>query len=1430
MDSDRAVQPSAETTTTTQVPDPDLHNNHVVVPLDTRPLLAHDHDHDHYRDGGASPSDSDDDGRFGNVSSSSSDDDDDGGVAVGEGAREMMLMTTAGRGRSSAPAAAAGAGEGSGDSEGDSGRTSDGSDGDEDALPPHKMLVRRMEQDYLIRESRLIANADGGARGNNGMNGAGDGEGEGEGRGVGPTTTTTTGGAGSEKFEETDWSEAIRTEPPKDSSSSEDEETSKPDEIPAQPASPEDERKIIKDLILENRMKEGEDWFLIAAPWYRRWKSYTRYETYYYSSLSQAPKPGPIDNSGLLVEGANAQNMPIVKRECTEMMDYELLPRPVWKLLQAWYSGGPEIARKVIRIQGYWSSSLTVEVKLLCVNLVKSSEITTPLKVYTSKRETVGNFRKLAVEWMKLESENVKLWDYHGETKIKELTDLTTTLEAAQIIDHQLVLLEEKNADGTWPDPPKPKPVSTFADVPRMTQANESPTRHNPYANMWSNSQWGGGYYSRPPEAPGLVGLQNLGNTCFMNSALQCLSNTAVLTNFFLSNEWVTDLNTNNPLGLGGKLAQEYAALVKQLWQGNSSVVVPRDFKSKLEMFAPQFQGYQQHDSQELLAFLLDGLHEDLNRVKVKPYNPIPSLEGDSDVVAADKMWKLHSARNQSFIVDNFQGQLKSTVVCPQCKKISVTFDPFMFLSLPIPITSQKSIFILLHTIASPIPVRYGIQLMSDSSINTLKDALSLLCNIPPDRICLCDTSSHKIKELAGDETIEGLYGDVYGFEVIPKSEHPDYVNICILQRKTQLYTYTKYSYTDDYMSSWRNNGGVPTYTTSIETRKNHDFFGIPLVMSVPKHITYDSLCGMVAQRLFFYLNLDSFNYWLEEHTENTPLPKGIVGGSTNPFDDDYSSPEHYDAHHKGKEDMSAFGYHPDDISDTDSDEGGSDVDEQITGEPADVELRDLKGKEEATDGKEEGELSGRGEESGEDQGEAEQSTIKQKHDPPNRPPPPIPSSSKKSTSVEESQNSIPNTTIPACSTETNPTTISDETKGTSAEKTTADKDESTELSATTTSEGASGGSTTITTDTNSTVNTVEPPTDSQQTEQGTQGQTVAPTPAEELLRKIFTLKEVDDFADQTAGIALRKRETIELCDGFMLGVCWKPNKNDIYQSSKGREYTKHPSANINPWSKDSTAVTLDECLDLFTSIEKLTANNPWFCPVCKSDQQATKKFDLWKLPPVLVVHLKRFSQKNRYWRDRLDTDVNFPVDGLDMSKRILSNTGESLVYDLYAVSNHMGSMSGGHYTAYAKNKDSNKWFNFDDSSVSHTAANNISHSMAYVLFYKLRGFCDTPAVATATTTEEPKPETESSEETPEEPSTTLSTTTATTTTTTCTTTSTTTTTTTAEDSNDTPSDNNPREAEEPLSHIIVEGTMDDTPAPKLGQQHVTDTIDNNAL
>jgi len=199
----------------------------------------------------------------------------------------------------------------------------------------------------------------------------------------------------------------------------------------------------------------------------------------------------------------------------------------------------------------------------------------------------------------------------------------------------------------------------------------------------------------------GRVGLTNLGNTCFMNSSLQCLSNTIPLSDYVLGYDYRSEINHDNFLGTQGQLVSSYAELIKHLWLGSNSYYNPSSFKNILSKFAPQFEGYEQQDSQELLSYLLDGIHEDLNRVKKKPYIEEKDCDGTNDEGDAITSWSNYLQRNQSIIVDMFQGQLRSTITCrnQQCKQqssgidgsslygcghINVKFDPFMYLSLPI--------------------------------------------------------------------------------------------------------------------------------------------------------------------------------------------------------------------------------------------------------------------------------------------------------------------------------------------------------------------------------------------------------------------------------------------------------------------------------------------------------------------------------------------------------------------------------------------------------------------------------------------------------------------------------------------------------------------------------------------------------------------------
>ncbi|EFC44316.1 predicted protein, partial [Naegleria gruberi] len=185
-------------------------------------------------------------------------------------------------------------------------------------------------------------------------------------------------------------------------------------------------------------------------------------------------------------------------------------------------------------------------------------------------------------------------------------------------------------------------------------------------------------------------GLKNIGNTCFMNSTLQCLCSIQPIRDYFLSQFKINPKKEGN-------LATQFSALLRSLTSVDDlyTPVNPIDFKRTLNQYTSLFRGNDQQDSQEFLRYVLDGLSEDTNRIVEKPkYEELEDIANENIIDQSNRWFRNYIERSSSFVTDLFLGQLKSEIKCLVCGRQSVTFDPFLDICLPINLKRGRKSYI----------------------------------------------------------------------------------------------------------------------------------------------------------------------------------------------------------------------------------------------------------------------------------------------------------------------------------------------------------------------------------------------------------------------------------------------------------------------------------------------------------------------------------------------------------------------------------------------------------------------------------------------------------------------------------------------------------------------------------------------------------------
>ncbi|XP_046371812.2 ubiquitin carboxyl-terminal hydrolase 19-like isoform X1 [Haliotis rufescens] len=776
--------------------------------------------------------------------------------------------------------------------------------------------------------------------------------------------------------------------------------------------------------------------------------------------------------------------------------------------------------------------------------------------------------------------------------------------------------------------------------------------------------------------SPGYTGLDNLGNTCFMNSVLQALANTREFRDFFLDGRFQQEINQDNPLGTGGNLAVSFAVLLKSMWSGKKYSVAPGKLKDIVSKKASQFTGFAQHDAQEFMAFLLDGLHEDLNRVKKKPYTETVDSDGRADEVVANESWDVYKKRNDSAIVDLFQGQYKSTLICPVCSKVSITFDPFLYLSVPLP--KKCRLLPITFMWKDPFgrkPVRYLVRLPKDSRVEQLTDDLSKKTGVKQKdmrvfeayrgKILKVFTRRASLSSVQINDTIvvaevlsEEVAGEaVYEVPVIQRTLMPNQAPLrCSqcrkppaagikLKRCTKCF---KVGYCDQ--ACQRSHWQVHKSSCSVIPEP----VGCPFIVSIPESRATFSRLGKLMEAYSRY-SVDVFQppvqavppTKLSSHPSTSNLSSSSSSqssGSLNSLDSQSSSASTHTLTADAEQAL-------DDDCDTGIESSSTTA------------------------------LAG------------------------------------SATSLDMDQNL---THMP-------PTIASSESFGNDDIPESASLDQSASRNFTV---GSSGQADEIFPPDQAKVSSRSIPTNPVLGIQTEESERAMP---------LFHIKPVNNDGEGLRGPDGERLEDkgevpLDLTSRRFLSMDWRnSDKLASYVLVQSKELDADDDESMQTaQSDDYSNITLDQCLEVFTEPEMLSRDEAWYCPQCKKHQEATKQMSIWRLPHLLIIQLKRFSFRNFIFRDKIDKMVEFPTRGLDLSKFILGKTPSAQqhpVYDLYGVINHHGGILGGHYTSYVRCTDTvdplrNEvdWRLCDDSRVSSISnEKNVVTRAAYLLFYRQR-------------------------------------------------------------------------------------------------------------
>ncbi|CAG9319010.1 unnamed protein product [Blepharisma stoltei] len=540
------------------------------------------------------------------------------------------------------------------------------------------------------------------------------------------------------------------------------------------------ERDVITKLLTEV-LEVGETVFLISSQWWEVWKNYVNFENEEanieesnneFGSISPVnrqktvafgDKPVGIDNSNLLLHDSKFKLKPTIKYK----RDFIWLKPKAWESLFSWYGGGPPIARKIILDREKPKIEL-FPILVAIIPVSKQGQIAKEHKksLLASKNDKISMFMEAACKLFNVQADNSRIWIKSGENW--EVADLNLTFTEARQLEDCEILLEtatnEKNSK-TWPrDCIKIEEELKAGDIVHVRRGSNSSidgiilniqedrvtvkvadkTENVPISEITSARSSN----SKPSQVqtpiPGIVGLINVGNTCYINCIIQSLSHTPLLKTFLSSEAILSQIHTERDAEKG-KVTLELATIIREMWSQRALKISPSKFIKAFTKIYSIFEGNMQHDCHEFLSLFMDRLHEDLIRIGDEVANKTIVVENPIDkfteIREADEQWRKLQGNQGSVITDLCGGQTRTTLRCSSCKSKRVLFEIFTNLSLPIPISMSIPLYITVIPLKGAIQM-IGIMISKYVQVDDLLAEISEMSKINKESLYLAELSN----------------------------------------------------------------------------------------------------------------------------------------------------------------------------------------------------------------------------------------------------------------------------------------------------------------------------------------------------------------------------------------------------------------------------------------------------------------------------------------------------------------------------------------------------------------------------------------------------------------------------------------------------------------------------------------------------------------